>query len=194
SAQSGAAMPWYWDTIDPNNDYFLIQAAADFVTVSGLADENALTKSSPQVTGGALGPLVFSPSGGWATATQDTFTVDDTAPVGIGSAPSYLQGTYHRDMTPNGYTFLVDYLQNGTFSVQVLQIAASGAGLEIFLDGNLQTNISFPAPGSDTSTNFTASVSVSAGSHSINITNNGLDWILLGNITLNPYVPALGAY
>ena len=194
SAQSGAAMPWYWDTIDPNNDYFLIQAAADFVTVSGLADENALTKSSPQVTGGALGPLVFSPGGGWATATQDTFTVDDTAPAGIGSAPSYLQGTYHRDMTPNGYTFLVDYPQNGTFSVQVLQIAASGAGLEIFLDGNLQTNISFPAPGSDTSTNFNASVSVSAGSHSINITNNGLDWVLLGNLTLNPYVAGLGAY
>jgi hypothetical protein len=194
SAQSGAALPWYWDTIDPNNDYFLIQAAADFVTVSGLADENVLTKSSPQVTGGALGPLVFSPSGGWATATQDTFTVDVTAPAGIGSAPSYLQGTYHRDMTPNGYTFLVDYPQNGTFSVQVLQIAASGAGLEIFLDGNLQTNISFPAPGSDTSTNFTASVSVSTGSHSINIYNPGLDWILLGNITLNPYVPALGAY
>jgi hypothetical protein len=194
SAQSAAAMPWYWDTIDLNNDYFLIQAAADFVTVSGLADENALAKSTPQMTGGALGPLVFSPSGGWATATQDTFTVGDTAPVGIGSAPSYLQGTYHRDMTPNGYTFFVDYPQNGTFSVQILQIALSGAGLEIFLDGNLRTNISFPSAGSDTSTNFTASISVSAGSHSINITNNGLDWVLLGNLTLNPYVVALGAY
>ena len=194
AAQSGDAMPWYWDTIDPNNDYFLIQAAADFVTVSGLADENALTKSTPLVTGGATGPLIFGLSGGWATASQDTFTVGDAAPDGIGTAPSYLQGYYHLSMTPNGYTFLVDYPQNGTFSVQVLQIAASGAGLEIFLDGNLQTNISFPAPGSDTSTNFTASVSVSAGSHSINIYNPGLDWILLGNITLNPYVPALGAY
>ena len=194
SAQSGAAMPWYWDTIDPNNDYFLIQAAADFVTVSGLADENALTKSTPLVTGGAIGPLAFSPGGGWATATQDTFTVGDAAPDGIGSAPGYLQGFYHSSMTPDGYTFLVNYPQNGTFSVQVLQIARSGAGLEIFLDGNLRTNISFPSAGGDTSTNFTASISVSAGSHSINITNNGLDWILLGNLTLNPYVAGLGAY
>ena len=31
-------------------------------------------------------------------------------------------------MTPYGYTFLVNYPQNGTFSVQVLQIASSGAG------------------------------------------------------------------
>ena len=194
AGQSGDAMPWYWDTIDPNNDYFLIQAAADFVTVSGLADENALTKSTPLVTGGANGPLIFGLSGGWATASQDSFTVGSTAPDGIGSAPSYLQGYYHRSMTPNGYTFLVDYPQSGTFSVQVLQIASSGAGLEIFLDGNLQTNISFPSADGDTSTNYTASISVSAGSHSINIYNPGLDWILLGNITLNPYVPALGAY
>ena len=75
-----------------------------------------------------------------------------------------------------------------------MQIAQSGAGLEIFLDGSLRTNIAFPSAGSDTSTNFTASIPVSAGSHSINITNNGLDWILLGNITLNPYVSGLGAY
>jgi hypothetical protein len=194
AAQSGDAMPWYWDTIDPNNDYFLIQAAADFVTVSGLADQNALTKSIPQVTGGTLGALAFSPGGGWATATQDTFTVGDATPDGIGSAPSYLQGNYHRSMTPNGYTFLVDYSQNGTFSVQVLQIASSGAGLEIFLDGNLQTNISFPSASGNTSTNFAASIPVSAGSHTINITNPGLDWILLGNITLNPYAAQLGAY
>ncbi len=194
AAQSGDAMPWYWDTIDPDNDYYLIQAAADFVTVSGLADEDALTKSVPQVTSGTLGPLAFAPGGGWATATQDTFTVGDAAPDGIGTAPSYLQGYYHNVMTPNGYTFLVNYPQSGTFSVQVLQIAASGAGLGIFLDGSLRTNISFPSFGSNTSTNFTASIPVSAGSHSLTITNPGLDWIVLGNITLNPYVPALGAY
>jgi hypothetical protein len=97
-------------------------------------------------------------------------------------------------MTPYGYTFLVDYPQNGTFSVQVLQIASSGAGLEIFLDGNLVTNISFPFTGKDTTTNFTASIPVTAGSHSLILTNNGLDWVLLGNITLNPYVVGLGAY
>jgi hypothetical protein len=194
AAQSGDAQPWYWDTIDPNNDYFLIQAAADFVTVSGLADQNSLAKSSPLTTGGTLGPLAFSPGGGWSTATQSTFTVGSAAPAGIGSAPSYLQGVYHLPMTPYGYTFLVNYPQNGTFSVQVTQIASSGAGLEMFLDGNLKTNISFPSAGGDTSTNFTATIAVTAGSHSINITNNGLDWVLLGNITLNPYVSALGAY
>jgi len=195
AAQSGGAQPWYWDTIDPNNDYFLIQAAADFVTVSGLADQNALTKFVPQVTGGAPGPLAFSPGGGWATATQSTFTVGASAPAGIGSAPSYLQGVYHQSMTPYGYTFLVNYPQSGTFSVQVTQIASSGAGLQMFLDGSLRTNIVFRSnTNGDTSTNFTATIPVSSGAHSLMITNNGNDWILLGNITLNPYVSGLGAY
>ena len=40
AGQSAAAMPWYWDTIDANNDYFLIQAAADFVAASGLGDQD----------------------------------------------------------------------------------------------------------------------------------------------------------
>jgi hypothetical protein len=194
AGQSGDAMPWYWDTIDPNNDYFLIQAAADFVTQSGLADQNTLNKSSPQVTGGASGSLVFALGGGFNAASQDTFTVGAGAPDGAGTAPPYLQGNFHRSFTPNGYTFDVNYPQAGTFSVQVLTIAAAGAGLEIFIDGNLQTNISFPSIGSDISTNFTVSISISTGAHTINITNPGQDWIQLGNLTLNPYVPTLAAY
>ena len=194
NGQSGNEEPWWWDSMDAENDYIYFRATSDFVTLSGLGDQNVLNKYAPAVTGGADGPLTFAFGGGWTNAIQDTFTIGDIAPGGIGTAPSYLQGQYHRSMTPNGYTFAVNYPLSGTFSVQVLQIASPGAGLEIFLDGNLKTNISFPSSGSDTSTNFTASIPVSTGLHSINIYNPGLDWILLGNITLNPYAPTLGAY
>jgi Domain of unknown function (DUF5060) len=194
NGQSGSEQPWWWDSMDAENDYIYFRAMSDFVTLSGLGDQNVLDKSIPLVAGGPLGPLAFAPGGGYANATQDTFIVGETVPDGIGDAPSYLQGTYHRSMTPNGYTFQVNYSQSGTFSVQVLTIAASGAGLEIFLDGSPQTNISFPAFGTDTSTNVTTTILVSAGAHSINISNPGLDWIVLGNITLNPYAPGLSAY
>jgi Domain of unknown function (DUF5060) len=194
NGQSGNEEPWWWDSLDAGNDYIYFRATSDFITLSGLGDQIDLIKSAPLMTGGADGPLIFAPGGGWATATQETFIVGNTAPDGIGSAPSYLQGEYHQSMTPGGYTFDVDYSQPGTFAVQVLQIAASGAGLEIVLDGSVKTNISFPSFGSDTSTNFTASISVPAGSHTMNINDPGLDWILLGHITLDPYAPALAAY
>jgi len=194
NGQSGAEQPWWWDSMDAENDYIYFRAESDFITLSGLGEQAVLNKSIPAVTGGANGPLAFAPGGGWATASQDTFTVGNGAPDGIGSAPSYLQGAYHSSMTPNGYTFVVNYPQAGSFSVQILTIASSGAGLEIFADGIVQTNISFPATAGDTSTNFNTSIPVSAGAHSIQIYNPGLDWVNLGNLTLNPYVGALSAY
>jgi hypothetical protein len=201
AGQSGAAMPWYWDTIDPNNDYFLIRAAADFVTVSGMADQNALTKSTPAVTAGANGPLSFGFGGGFNPATQDTFTVGAAAPDGAGSAPPYLQSQNgHPGWTPNGYAFNVNFPTAGTFSVQILQIAACGATLQILLDGVSKTNVPFAGNANcggnynGTSTNVTFTINVPSGPHVVKLVDSGNDWLLLGNFTLTPYVPSLAAY
>jgi len=194
-AQSGAAQPWYWDRIDAEEDYLLLKAFSDFVSYAGIADQNGLTQSTPYVTCPESGSLMFSPGGGWADATQDTFTVGPVAPAGIGTLPSYLQGNYHRTMTPNGYTFLVNYpAGGGIFSVQAVTIAAAGAGLTITVDNTTTNSISWPSSGSDQNTNFTLTISVSAGPHTVKLWNPGLDWVNLGEITLDPYAPMLGAY
>ncbi len=193
-AQSGAAEQWYWDHIDADNAYPLFRSARDFVLASGLPEQQSLLKSAPHVTCPINSSLIFAPGGGWATAIQDTFTIGDNAPDGIGLLPSYLQGNYHRSMTPNGYTFLVNYSIPGTFSVQVVTIAASGAGLRLIVDNTTTNAVLWPAYGTDISTNFTLSVPVPAGAHTLKLWNPGLDWVNLGNITLNPYAPVLGAY
>jgi hypothetical protein len=202
SAQSGGAMPWYWDTqIDQNNDYFLIQAAADFVTRSGFGDQDNLVKSSPHTTGGPIGALAFAPSGGWGTNMgPDTFIVGSTAPSGIGLSTAYLQGMGNRSLLTNGYTFSVTYPSGGTFAVQIVAISACAGNLQVIVDGTTRTNVAFPANStcgttfSATSTNVTIPVSVSAGAHTIQIANPGPDWLQLGNITLNPYAAQLAAY
>ncbi|HWX20342.1 MAG TPA: DUF5060 domain-containing protein [Candidatus Binatia bacterium] len=193
-AQSGAAQQWYGDGLEADNAYGLFHAGRDFVLYSGLADQQTLTRSAPHVTCAQGTALVFAPGGGYADATQDTFTVGDTAPSGIGTLPSFLQGNFHRSMTPNGFTFLVNYPTNGTFSVQVLIIAKSGASLTIYLDGGVANSISFPTNTADVNTNYTLSVSVPAGPHTVKLYNPGQDWVNLGNLTLNPYASMLGAY
>jgi hypothetical protein len=70
SAQAGAVQPWWWDTIDPENDYALFQSLADFLARSGLPDQNILTKSAPAVTASQNTALVFAPGGGWKVVTQ----------------------------------------------------------------------------------------------------------------------------
>jgi hypothetical protein len=194
--QSGAEQEWYWDHIDGDNAYGLFKAARDFVLLSGLGDQDAVARSSPHVTCAQSTSLVFSPGGGWSSATQDTFTVGNSAPDGIGTLPSFLQGDYHRTMTPNGFTFLVNYpAGGGTFSAQVVTIARSGAGLQLFLDGTLANSASWPGnTNGDISTNFTLSISVPAGAHTLKLWDPGQDWVNLGNLTFTPYVPMLGAY
>lgn len=195
NGQAGNEEPWWWDGMDAENDYIYFRAVSDFVTRSGLGNQTGLTQSIPQIVGGGSAPLVFAFGGGWGDAVQDTFTVGTTAPAGAGSAPSYLQGNYHRSMTPNGYTFLVNYPQAGTFSAQILEIALSGASFQISLDGVVQTNLTFPATSNDTATNLTIAIPVPAGSHSILLYNpSQYDWIDLGDFTFNPYVPGLAVY
>ena len=40
NGQSGAEMPWYWDSMDGENDYIYFRAESDFLTLSGLGEQN----------------------------------------------------------------------------------------------------------------------------------------------------------
>jgi hypothetical protein len=196
SAQAGAVQPWWWDTIDPENDYFLFHSLTRFVAASGLAEEDGLQKSAPAVTASQSGPLSFAPGGGWRVATQDTFTVGNGAPEGISTAPSFLHGVWHHaDMNlRKGYTFFVNYPQAGTFSVQILENSSYGnANLRLLLDGVMKTNVMFYSSNAGPM-NATFTIPVAAGAHTIVLTNGAQDWVVLGNLTLSPYVPLLGAY
>jgi hypothetical protein len=194
-AQSGGAQPWYWDRVDAEQGYNLIRPLRDFVLWAGIGEQDVLAKTNPHVTCAQGTSLVFSPGGGWSTASQSTFTVGEGAPTGIGSLPSFLQGNFHRSMTPNGFTFIVNYGSGGgTFSAQIVTIAASGAGLQMTVDNTTTNSISFPATGVDVNTNYTMTVNVGAGQHTVRLWNPGSDWVNLGNITLDPYVPMIGAY
>jgi hypothetical protein len=72
--------------------------------------------------------------------------------------------------------------------------------LQILLDGVTQTNVLFAGNTTcgttftPTATNVTFSITVPVGAHTVKLYNPGSDWILLGDLTLNPYVPILGAY
>ncbi len=193
-AQSGAAQPWYWDHVDADNAYNLFRAARDFVLAAGIPEQDALAKAAPHVTCPVNSSLVFAPGGGWSTAGQDIFTVGDVAPDGIGTLPSYLQGLWHKPMTPNGYTFLVNYPQTGTFSLQVVETSTYGDSiLRILLDGVLKTNVFF-AHTNGGPTNMSFTLPIAGGTHTIVLTNAGTDWFTLGNLTFDPYVPIVGAY
>jgi len=196
AGQGGASCPWWWDTIDPTNDYFLFKNVQDNLSLSGLPYQNNLVKTAPRVTGVGASSLGFAPGGYWGPVTEDVFLVEGGPPDGIISATRYLHGFWHQSNLgqTNGYTFIVDYPQAGTFSVQVAETSTSGnSNLRILLDGVLKTNVMFLSSSGGV-TNITFSIPVPAGTHSIVLTNGATDWLVIGNLTLNPYISELGAY
>src|SRR5262249_50723957 len=158
---SGMSEAWYGDRVESERCYDQFRAVRDFVLLSGIAGQDALGKSAPYVVCSQNTSLTFAPgNSGFVSATQDTFTVGDTVPAGIDTLPKYLQGNFHRGMTPNGYTFIVNYPAAATFSAQVTQVALSGAGLQISVDSVIVTNRTFPSAGADYATNVTLTVNV----------------------------------
>jgi len=132
---AGAEQPWWWDSMDGENDYIYFLAVSDFITLSGLGEQAVLNKSIPTVTGGANGPLAFAPSGGWAHSFPGHLYRHERR-----AGRDWLRAQLPARRFPPFHDaewlhFNVNYPWLETFSVQILQIAACGATLQIILEG-----------------------------------------------------------
>lgn len=193
---SGAAQYWSWDTVEKDNLYGQFTAASKFLVASGLSNHGGLVTQNLPVTTKERAALRFAPGGGFADAKQSEFVVGDSGvPAGIAQYPAFLQGQNHHAMTPTPLTFHVSYPQAGTFSVEVGQVAKSGAHLVLKVDGT-GAQADFPASGSDYAPKGDAgvlSLPVSAGAHTISVENTGADWVAIRQFVLSDYAPALSA-
>jgi len=84
----------------------------------------------------------------------------------------------------NPVTFEVDYPADGRFVVHVGKVSGyGGAGLQIFLDGELKLEKLFPDEDDHqreiTTFNGDYEIDVPAGSHAILVENPGADWVFL---------------
>lgn len=192
SETGGAAQYWAWDTVEKSDLYGHFRAAADFVKQSGLLSKRGLLSVAAGVETKERAPLSFGPGAGWAEAKQAEWVVSPSGVIeGLGGMPSYLQGSAHRAMFPSA-TFKVTYPEPGTFAVTVGQVAKAGAHLTVTVDGTLAADKEFLASERDLPVSETLEVKVPAGAHTVRLENTGVDWVLIRQITLAPYAPALG--
>jgi len=114
----------------------------------------------------------------------------------------YIHGRAHKDKLGAGPTFEVDYAFDGTFSVHVDRVA-SGAVLQIYLDGRLALSEELPASKARGSWkqiiwkrdhayweaiyDRTFAISVPKGKHIISIRNGGHDWLTISRISMLNY-------
>ncbi len=193
SEASGAPEMWDWELIDKDDLYGQFRAAGDFLKQSGLISRRGLLPASATVETPSRGAVAFGPGAGWASAKQTEFEVPPSGAVpGLAGLPAFFQGSAHRDMF-GGATFKVDYPEPGTFRVSVRQVSAQGGKLVVSVDGNVAASRDFPGKGEDTDVDETVEAKVPAGRHEVRVENTGADWVVVKEIALEPYGPALQA-
>lgn len=192
SRTAGAAQYWMWDAVEGNDWYGVFSPVADFVRQSGVLAHANLRPASVAVTTQNRGPLALQLGGGWASAKETEFTVTASGvPPALSAAPSFLQGSAHREMFPS-LTLRTTFPEDGSITVNVDRASRAGGAVKMSVDGAAAAEESFPAAGADRSVKAEVSAKVAAGSRTIKIENPGPDWVVIGSIVLDPYAPALG--
>ena len=186
---AGAGQYWAWDQVESQNWW------PQFASVSGFLQRAANTPGmntlEAKVTSqGALGDLVFTPTGGWGPFTRDTVAV----PFG-GAAPdlsglsTYFQGLNHKDMRPHPVTFTLNCPAPCQFEVQIGTVAKAGAHPTLTAGGKIVAEADFPAAGADHDAGQTLSADLPAGPNQIALDNTGSDWFVVQRFAVTHYAP-----
>ncbi len=198
---SGAPCYWDWNTVEANNLYDQYASASAFLAQSGLPLQYGLSNETLVVSTPDLSDYVVAPGAGWKNASQSEFTLTGHGePSGMSQMPSYLQGNAHRAMMLKPYTFKLDCKTPCKFIVEIGQVAAAGANVEIRLVGNSSANASssLSLSGDDgksppSTTSRELSVTVPAGQQEVELQNTGPDWAVIKAIRVTHYAPGLTA-
>jgi len=202
SRSSAAAQYWSWDVVEPNNLLFHYSAAQKFIEQSGLLKQRDMKPIEVVAETATRGPLRFGPGTSWAPATLTEFTIKSDGVVdGLGGMSAFLQGNgKNKSMCP--YILLhVNYLEAGSFAVEVDQTTPSGAQLNVELDGKPAATMDFeppPLPPGRTGLpprnprpDAMLELPIPQGEHTIRLENTGADWAHISKFVLTPYAPGL---
>lgn len=199
---AGAPEYWSWDNVQNNNLYPQYASVSGFLKASALEEQTGLHNTSPVVTTTKSAPLVFSPGGGFSASKLSTFTLDHTGlPKGLSAYPTYLQGQSHRAMMPSPLTLKLGCIHQTTVTLQVGEVSASGATVEMSSDGATSgpdfTSQNYSAESknySPSSSDAILTLQLNPGDHTVNIQNIGNDWATIKQISVSDYVPSLAVY
>ena len=178
------AMYWWWDCYV--GKYGLYPVFGAYAKASAGIDRTKASASLWPVSleGVPLSDLFFTPPLGWEKSLTDSVEVTAAGEVtGGNQMSSFFQGQYHRDLSGDK-TFAFNAPKDGSFSLQVLKSASSGAKIVILLDAVPVLTKEFPAATSDVTVNQTLSVPFTKGKHTVTVRNEGLDWITVGVIRI----------
>ena len=197
---AGAGQFWYWNAVIANNWWPQFASASGFQQAlaqrakeSAMTEESAMTKVHVRLqTSGPMGDLSFAPTEGWSKATRDTVTLSSGGDLpDLSGVPSFIQGSNHRDMTPNPLTLVLECPGPCRLTVEFGTVAKAGAHPTLSVDGSLAAEMDFPAASANHDAGHSLSVDLVPGAHRVALWNTGTDWFVVTRFTVSGYAPPL---
>ncbi len=189
SGSMGPAMTWWWDSyVEPQNLYYNFKPLAGFVnTVPLKRDQYTMANATASSSGGEA--IITPGRGSFDKAPEAIFTIDAAGGItpSAASLSVYVYGADYNKANRNPPSFQVVYPNAGKFKVVTGSVSPYAPNITIRLDGNVKLNTSAQA-------NTTYSIDVTAGSHVIQVDNQGTDWINVSSFVFTGVGSSLSTY
>jgi hypothetical protein len=190
-------MTWWWDNwVHPYNLYSEFRSVANYVDGIDCVDENVKpVESTVTPKEGNVVNLTILPVKGWADTSVGEFTVNrDGSVVNISELSSFVHGDYHRMMSPNP-TFYFSNVQAASFGIEINTIARAGSNLIIKVNQKEVLEQVFSSSNRDylPETNI-YEVALPAGENTVEVINNGPDWINVERYWITNYAERIRSY
>jgi hypothetical protein len=194
SGSMGSAIPWWEHWVDDQNLYPHFSRLAAFKDIVPFVSGN-YQKAFPTYYNTNPADLTIIPEGVWPADPGNPnnpppvldFTLDNEGELtpGLSELPQFVWGVTNNSTLRRPPTFHVNYLQDGTFSMVTADfISDQGGNVNIYVDDVLMLD-------QVGQKNFTYTVPVSAGQHTIKVDNLGTDWIQVSKFK---FINAVGPY
>ncbi len=191
SGISGGAQYWDWEAIEKGDLYSVLRSGTEFITASALADHPGLTPEQATITTTQKGALSFSPGIGAASTQDYNFVVGENGPpAGFDKVSPILPG---KAGLPKPLSFQLNCTQPSAFKVVVARISKGGAKLHLSVDGKSAERSYAAASDEKVVSGKEAELylDLSAGAHTVTVSNDGADWLSIRRFTIANYAPAL---
>lgn len=173
----GGAMHWYWDYIEARDLYGIHAPVAAYLDGEDMAAHHP-TRANVAFAGTVPVSGAFAPgiTDFFGASTQTSFVISQAATVdGMNNLSRWLHGTFQNAIRSDP-SFQGTFRSPATFTVRIAEVSGSGSNsIRILVDGGVVTTQSL----ANGATNLTVAAAVPAGTHTVQVMNNGQDWIAI---------------
>jgi len=190
---SGGGYSWWWDNIiDPDNQYYHYKGISSFVAGEDLIHQ-AYKRISVVSKTSVNSDANISPALQWGVkppSNRFTLNPDGTLTPDVSSLSELQYGVSAHPDLRNPPTFIVNFLEEGQFSMNIIEGSPTGARVQVSLDGKVVTD----RPLASGALNVVLEFPVPAGKHEIFVDSIASDWYQVNSFTFTHCTFALETY